>query len=155
MPSTSQPRIGTHAVLLAAAALALVGCTKQQMGQAAGGALGGYLGSTVGGNDTTRLITTAAGALAGSFIGGAIGSSMDDVDRMKANQALESAPTGTATSWQNPDSGRSYTVTPTRTFQTADGPCREYTSQAVVDGRNEEVVSTACRQADGSWVAQQ
>ena len=138
-----------------ATVLVLAGCTKQQMGQATGGALGGYLGSTVGGNQTTRLITTAAGALAGAMIGGAIGSSMDEVDRMKAGQALETAPTGTATSWQNPDSGRSYTVTPTRTFQTADGPCREYTTEAVVDGQREQVVSTACRRADGSWVAQQ
>ncbi|HAZ61899.1 MAG TPA: hypothetical protein DCY89_10035, partial [Gammaproteobacteria bacterium] len=107
MRSTTRP-ITVARVTILALALTLTGCTKQQIGQATGGALGGYLGSTVGGNETTRLITTAAGALAGSFLGGAIGSTMDDVDRMRAGQALESAPTGTATSWQNPDSGRSY-----------------------------------------------
>jgi surface antigen len=132
----------------------LAACTKQQVGQATGGALGGYLGSKVGGSTATRLAVTAAGALAGSLIGGSIGRTMDDVDRMKTTRALESAPTGTATSWQNPDSGANYTVTPTRTFETASGPCREFTTQVVIDGRSEQVVGTACRQADGSWAAQ-
>jgi len=132
----------------------LAGCTKEQVGQATGGALGGYLGSRVGGSTTTRLAVTAAGALAGSLIGGSLGRNMDELDRLKTTGALESAPTGTATSWQNPDTGASYTVTPTRTFETASGPCREYTTQAIIDGRSEQVIGTACRQADGSWVAQ-
>jgi len=147
--STPSYRIVGIAAL--ATAVLLAGCTKEQMGQATGGALGGYLGSQVGGSTATQLAVTAAGALAGSLIGGSIGRTMDDVDRHRTGQALESAPTGTATHWQNPDTGADYTVTPTRTFETADGPCREYTTQVVIDGRSEQVIGTACRQADGSW----
>ena len=44
-----------------------------------------------------------------------------------------------------------YTVVPTRTYDSPSGPCREYTVDAVIGGRLEKVVGTACRQADGSW----
>jgi surface antigen len=46
-------------------------------------------------------------------------------------------------------------VVPTRTYASAQGPCREYTMDAVVGGRPENVYGTACRQADGSWRVQQ
>jgi surface antigen len=139
--------------LVAATVLALAsGCTKQNVGTAVGGALGGLLGAQVG-DGAGQLAATAAGALAGSLIGGSIGSSMDELDQIKSTRALETAPTGQPTSWQNPDSGGSYTVTPTRTWQTAEGPCREYTTDAVVGGRNERVYGTACRQPDGQWQA--
>jgi surface antigen len=40
---------------------------------------------------------------------------------------------------------------PIRTYDSGTGPCREYTMNAVIGGRAERVVGTACRQADGSW----
>lgn len=132
--------------------ITLSGCTKQNVGTAVGGALGGYLGSQIG-DGSGQLAATAAGVLAGSLIGGSIGESMDELDRIKSNQVLEQAPTGTPTSWQNPDTGGNYTVTPTRTWQTAEGPCREYTTDAVIGGRSERVYGTACRQPDGQWQA--
>ena len=76
---------------------------------------------------------------------------MDDTDRLKAAQALETSPTGVASQWRNPDTGYEYVVTPTRTVQTAQGPCREYTMDGVIGGRSEKVYGTACRQPDGSW----
>jgi surface antigen len=34
----------------------------------------------------------------------------------------------------------------------ADDPsCREYTAQATIDGRQQEIVGRACQQSDGSW----
>jgi hypothetical protein len=34
----------------------------------------------------------------------------------------------------------------------ADDPtCRDYTAQATVDGRQQEIVGRACQQSDGSW----
>jgi surface antigen len=65
---------------------------------------------------------------------------------------MESAPAGKSVAWQNPDSGHSGTVTPTRTFQTADGTyCRDYHTTVVIDGKQERATGTACRQPDGSW----
>lgn len=135
----------------------LAGCqtnpTQQQTGAAIGGVLGGVLGAQVG-KGKGRTAATIAGTLAGAYIGGAIGRSMDETDRMKANQALETSRTSQPVSWQNPDTGASYTVTPTRTYQADSGTyCREYTTEAVIGGKREIVYGTACRQPDGSWQA--
>jgi len=45
-------------------------------------------------------------------------------------------------------------VTPTKTYETAAGPCREYTIDAIIGGSTEKIYGTACRQADGSWKVQ-
>jgi len=137
-----------------AAALSLAACenppTKEQKGTVAGAVVGGVVGSTIGGG-TGRTVAIVAGTLAGALIGGHIGQKMDEADRLKAAQALENTPTGQPTSWKNPDSGDQYTVTPTRTYESSSGPCRDYTVNATVDGKPEKVQGSACRQADGSW----
>ncbi|KPK40991.1 MAG: hypothetical protein AMJ69_00270 [Gammaproteobacteria bacterium SG8_47] len=56
--------------------------------------------------------------------------------------------------WRNPDTGNGYTVTPTKTYETAAGPCREYTIDAIIGGSTEKIYGTAGRQADGSWKVQ-
>jgi surface antigen len=115
-----------------------------------GGVLGGLLGSQVGrGDGSTAAIII--GAMAGTAIGGSIGYSMDETDRMKVSHSLETVRTGVPSSWKNPDTGNSYTVVPTRTYETAGAPCREYTVDAVIGGKKEKIYGTACRQPDGSW----
>jgi surface antigen len=141
-------------VLLAAGALALGGCqtTNEQQGQVIGAIAGGLLGNQVGGG-SGRTAATIAGTILGGFIGGNIGRQMDDGDRYQAARALESTPTYESASWQNPDSGNRYSVTPTRTYYADSSPCREYTTEAWIDGRKETIYGTACRQSDGSWQA--
>lgn len=142
-------------IAAAAGALVLSGCanqppTQEQSGMVIGGILGGVLGSQVG-EGRGRTAATIVGTIVGATIGGAVGRSMDETDRMKTGMALENIRTGVPTKWRNPDTGNAYTVTPTRTYESARGPCREYTVDAVIGGRNEKVNGTACRQADGSW----
>lgn len=136
--------------LTASAMLAAAGCatepTQQEAGMVAGGVLGWQVGSGRG-----RTTATIIGAIAGAAIGSAIGRSMDEADRARTAQVLESTPTGRYSTWTNPDTGNRYTVAPTRTYQAKSGPCREYTVDAVVGGRPEKVYGTACRQPDGSW----
>ena len=132
----------------------LMGCssnyaTKENVGTLTG-ATGGDVGSQIGGGKG-QLAATAAGAIAGALVGGTVGKSMDEVDRMKANQALDSSRIGYTTSWRNPDTDDTYSITPTRTYETASGPCRDFTTQAVIDGKREILYGTACRQSDGSW----
>lgn len=139
--------------------LALAGCSnygrQEQTGMVIGGALGGLLGSQVSGrHDQWRTAAIIVGSLAGAAIGGSVGRSMDDVDRMKTAQTLEAVRTGVSSTWRNPDTGSQYSVTPTRTFETAAGPCREYTIDALIGGKKEVVYGTACRQPDGSWKVQ-
>tara|TARA_R110000824_G_scaffold288508_2_gene476440 strand:+ start:9275 stop:9739 length:465 start_codon:yes stop_codon:yes gene_type:complete len=138
--------------------LILGGCAsnqgqQEQAGMVLGGVLGGVLGSQVG-DGSGRTAAIIAGTLIGASIGSAIGQSMDEVDRMKTAQTLETVRTGVQSRWRNPDSGYSYTVVPTRTYETTEGPCREYTIDAEIDGRIEKVSGTACRSSDGSWVVQ-
>lgn len=114
--------------------------------------IAGVLGSQLGGGEG-RTAAIILGSLVGTTIGGSIGRSMAEVDRLRIAQTLETARTGTSSSWRNPDSGNQYFVVPTRTIDTAAGPCREYTIDAVIAGRQDRVFGTACGQPDGSWQA--
>jgi surface antigen len=144
----------TWLTLLATASLAAGGCettpTKQDQGVIIGAIVGGILGHQVGGG-SGQTIATIIGTVAGAAIGGSIGRSMDDTDRLKAAHALETVRTDVPTQWVNPDTGYEYTLTPTRTFDSGTGPCREYTVDAMIGGETEQIYGTACRQADGSW----
>jgi len=139
--------------------LVLTGCQSDNQKEMIGGVLGavggGLLGSQVGGGKG-QLVAVGIGTLAGSMLGRSIGADLDELDRMKAaettQESLEYGKTGTSSTWSNPDSGHSGSVTPTRTYQTAeDQPCREYTSTVNIDGKTEEAVGTACREPDGTW----
>jgi surface antigen len=128
------------------------GVTKRDVGMATGGILGGVLGAQVG-KGRGRTAAIIVGTLAGAYIGGAIGNSMDQQDRYMANQSLENYRDHQSNSWTNPNTGNQYTVTPTNTYQNNSGYCREYTTEAVIDGRRETIYGTACRQPDGTWQA--
>jgi len=125
---------------------------NETSGMIIGAVLGGVLGSNIGGGDG-RTAAIIAGTMIGATIGGKVGRSMDETDRLKAAHTFETVRTGVPSSWVNPDTGNQYTVTPTRTYDTGPGPgpCREYTVDAKVGGKDEKLYGTACRQADGSW----
>ena len=122
------------------------------IGGLGGAAAGGLLGAALGGNATG----IAAGVLIGGLLGAGIGSALDSNSQRHMNQtvqrSLETTPSGTASSWTNPDNGNRGTVTPTRTFQNAQGAyCREFQQTVSIGGREERAYGTACRQPDGSW----
>lgn len=141
-------------IIASVAILSMVGCTapatQEQGGMVVGGLLGGLLGAQVGRGDG-RTAAIILGTVIGANIGGNVGRSMDETDRLKTAHALETVRTGVPSRWVNPDTRNQYTVVPTRTYDAASGPCREYTVDAVIGGRLEKVLGTACRQADGSW----
>lgn len=146
-------------IMTVSCVMLLSGCAnyqsqQEQSGMVIGGMLGGVLGSQVGHGDG-RTAAIILGSLAGAAIGGSVGHSMADVDRMRTAQTLENVRTGIPSSWKNPDSGNQYMVVPTRTYETAAGPCREYTIDAVIAGNKDRVFGTACRLPDGSWQVRQ
>lgn len=131
----------------------LVGCsqvTNEGVGTVTGGVVGGLLGSQFGGG-SGKVAAAAGGAVLGAFLGGKIGQYMDRQDKMEMQRALETAPTGDAISWKNPDNGNQYSVKPTRTYYLNQQPCREYITHAVIGGKTQQIYGKACRQADGSW----
>lgn len=134
--------------------LVIAGCgtqgPREESGMVIGGVLGGMLGAQAD-HHRMRPIAIIAGTLIGASIGGSIGAYMDETDRLRAGQTLETVRTGVSSTWRNPDTGAEYQFTPTRTYSTDHGPCREYTMDAIIGGKRQQVYGTACRQKDGSW----
>jgi len=131
----------------------LAGCApmnNEGVGTLSGGVVGGLLGSQFGGG-SGQVLAAAGGALVGAYLGGQIGKYMDRQDRMEMQRALETAPTGKAVVWRNPDNGNRYTVRPTRTYYRSQQACREYTTTALIGGKKQEIHGRACRVSDGSW----
>jgi len=125
-------------------------------GTLAGAALGGFVGSQIGGKGTSGLVGTGAGVFIGGLLGNELGRHMSCEDRQMAGgttqRTLETQPSGTQVNWNNPDSGNAGTVTPTHTYQTANGTyCREFQQTISVNGENRQAYGTACRQPDGTW----
>ena len=125
------------------------------VGTLVGAALGGFLGSQIGGG-TGNKVAIGAGVLAGGLLGNKLGAAMDCQDQQyhvdTTQNAMEKQPTGQASTWVNPDSGHSGTITPVKTYQTNEGTnCRDFNQTLNVDGQVEEMQGTACRQPDGTW----
>lgn len=140
-------------IALLSLSLALVACgpvTNEGIGTVTGGVVGGLIGSQFGGG-AGKVAAAAGGALLGAYLGGNIGKYMDRQDKMEMQHALETAPVGHAVAWTNPDNGNQYRVKPTKTYYTHEQPCREYTTDAVIAGKKQQIYGKACRQADGSW----
>lgn len=129
--------------------------TKETIGTIGGAAAGGLVGSQIGGG-SGQLAATAIGVLLGAFIGNEVGKSLDKADQAyatnTAGNALESNTSGQTSTWSNPDSGNSGTITPTQTSYSESGePCREYQQTVVIGGEMQEAYGTACRNPDGTW----
>ena len=143
------------ALPLIIAACANVSGQKQIGGGLLGGGLGALAGSQIG-SGRGQLAAVSIGTLAGAFLGGEAGKSLDRADRLFMQQTmqrgLETAPSGSTSSWANPDNGNFGTFTPTRTFQTAEGRyCREFQGSVTIGGKTEQAYGNACRRPDGSW----
>lgn len=142
------------AVVLASITLSACGVSKSTLGTLGGGVAGGVIGSQVGGG-SGRTVAIIGGTLLGAMAGNYVGGQLDELDRRKAQDALERTPTGQTTSWVNPDSGDRYAVTPTRTYEDSRaGVCRDFDMNVVMDGKSEVVKGTACRDSRGEWINQ-
>ncbi len=137
--------------------LSLAGCgmNNQDLGVLSGGAIGGAVGSLFG-SGSGKILAAVGGTVIGAFIGGRIGNTMDKVDKMKAQKALNNNKNNVTSTWKNPDNGNEYSVTPTKTYyRENDQPCRDYTTHAIIGGKKETIYGKACRMADGTWKVQQ
>ncbi len=129
---------------------------KETIGTILGAVAGAVVGAQLGKGDG-KSVAIAAGTLAGAWLGNSVGKSLDDLDRLKLENAtqtaLENNTAGQETTWVNPDSGNSGAIAPTRTVFEPDSsePCREYTSTVTIDGQLETITGMACRRPDGTW----
>lgn len=132
-----------------AAALMLVsasGCEnmqKRDWGTLFGAAIGGAIGHRLGKDSASG---TVIGALIGGVVGRMIGQYMDDADRKRLAETIDTAPRGQTVSWHNEDTGRDFAVTPTSDFYADAGKeCRRFDQVVEVDGRREVMEGVACR----------
>lgn len=138
----------------------LVGCasTGEDNGRVGGALFGAAAGALLGNAADCKgcaAIGGVVGAFIGGYAGGQVGRRMDQVDAMNASRAIERNPTGTTSTWVNPDTSTQYDVTPVKTVATDSGPCREVRfGEAKVGDQRQEVYTMACRQGDGSWKLQ-
>lgn len=124
--------------------------SHKETGTLAGAVTGAAVGSSIG-KGSGRALAIFFGAIIGSELGKAIGEHMDAQDRSRTAYVLEHNKTNEISSWRNPDTTYSYKVQPTRTYQTNEGPCREFTVDAQIAGETQQLYGYACRQADGTW----
>jgi len=121
-----------------------------------GGVIGGILGGVAGtqfGKGSGRVAATIGGTILGAVLGSHVARRMDEKDHQATNNVLERTRTGETRSWKNPDTGTQFSVTPKRTFKSADNrDCRDYSMWVFIDGYEEEVKGTACRTSSGKWV---
>ena len=148
-------------MLIGLVSLPLVsGCaTKMETGTLVGALTGGALAYGLGQDSHNKELWTVLGIGLGAMVGSNIGQQLDERDRILMgqtfNHTMEKAPINATGQWQNPDTGHGGSVTPTRTFETQTGPCREFTQTVSIGGQMEQAYGTACRQADGSWKIKQ
>lgn len=142
-------------LVVAAVALALVGCEgpnkNQQMGGVAGAVTGGVLGSMLFHGDG-QVAGVIGGTLLGGILGSAVGHSMDQQDQMNMQSAIINTPVDQEASWTNKRRHTQYSVTPLRDYRGHKGRyCREYETTVTVNGSKQKAYGKACRKPDGSW----
>ena len=128
------------------AALTLCACATNKQ---AGTWIGAAAGAVVGGLIEDEAAAVAAGAVVGGLVGRMIGTRMDN---KRTAQALEDNAPYQSSAWTNDETGGSYQITPEAFFDQGDTPCRNFELVQNIDGHDEVVRGTACRQPDGTWV---
>ncbi|MCC7016539.1 MAG: hypothetical protein IT564_04990 [Rhodospirillales bacterium] len=149
-------------VAAALAALIATGCAQQRfsgaevtaatLGAAAGGAIGYQIGGGWG-----QALFTAGGTILGGTAGYLVGRRFAPSDRAMYNQvlaeALASSSDGETRHWLNPETGRSGTIRPIRSFRRGEESqlCRDYRSAVNFESDVATGSGTACRSSDGHW----
>ena len=128
---------------------------KKTIGTLLGAGVGALIGAQMGGGKG-KMMAVAVGALAGAWFGSELGKSLDKADKAymerSTQDGLEYSKTGSVVVWNNPDSGNSGNITPSKTYQEPSGRyCREFQQTIFVDGQEESAYGRACRNPDGSW----
>jgi surface antigen len=137
------------------AALGFAACeTRQDSGTLVGAVAGGLIGNQFG-RGGGKVAATLAGAIVGGIVGNEIGRRLDARDRELARQAeydaWERGEPGKPVRWRNPDNGRYGEVVPQARYRRGALDCRDFIHKVYIDGREQAMRGTACRNPDGTW----
>ena len=131
------------------------GCANNQEGGTVVGAItGGIIGNQFG-KGGGKVASTLAGAVVGGIVGNEIGRSLDQRDRELARQAeydaLGAGPPRQPVRWRNPSNGRYGEVIAEDYYDRGGSRCRNFLHRVYIDGREQTMRGTACRNPDGTW----
>jgi len=124
-----------------------VGCAnKAQQGATVGGLAGATIGALTF-ND--KLLGAAVGAGVGVLMGYIIGNEWDKHDEKQVQHTLERGKSNQTTAWTNPDTGHSYTATPSPPYMEDERVYRDVVIKDAKDG--DEIMAKAWRDSNGVW----
>lgn len=109
------------------------------IGSAVGGAAGGLLGNQFG-HGSGKGVMTGVGVVGGALAGGYVGRSVEGC----GNTPQRAAAQGQGRTPRRPAAAPARGASEART-------CRFVVTQAVIDGRDQQIDGVACLEADGSW----
>lgn len=128
---------------------------SETLGGAMGGVLGGIAGSKTG-KGTGQKLGIVLGATLGAMWGQDIAKGLNEADKIYSarttQDTLEYGKPGETSTWSNPDSGHSGTVTADETYANENGEnCRQFETTVQVDGESRTAAGTACKAKNGEW----
>lgn len=144
-----RPKSNVLAATCAAIAMSMIGCAEVQkapVGTAAGAGVGALAGLALADSGAGLLI----GGLIGGTVGNLVGREIEDTDRSKMGEALDS---GRPTTIRDEEDGVILRVVPLDRldyYAGYEGPCREFLLEAETPVGYDEGYGVACK-TDGDW----
>jgi len=96
-----------------------------------------------------KLLGAAVGAGVGVLMGYIVGNEWDKHDEKQVQHTLEKGRSGQANTWTNPDSGATYTATPSPPYMSEEKVYRDVVIKDAKDGQ--EIMAKAWRDDKGVW----
>ncbi|NDV24061.1 RT0821/Lpp0805 family surface protein [Desulfovibrio sp. JC022] len=126
------------------------GCANKAQ---SGAGIGALAGATIGALTFKNKASGAAiGAGIGALMGYVVGNEWDKKDEQQVSKTLENNHSGETSSWTNPDTGKSYSATPSPAYVNQGNVCRDVT---ITEDGGEKIMAKACRGEDGVWRLQE
>jgi len=120
------------------------------IGSAVGGAAGGLLGNQFG-SGSGKGVMTGLGVVGGALAGGYVGRSVEGCDH-PPQAAAQPQPAAAPQPAVRRVSNRTAATAPAQAAQASESrACRSVLSQAVIDGREQQVEGIVCLDSDGVW----
>lgn len=112
--------------------------------------LSAIVGQPIGRSPEVQL----TGAAAATALGTIIAKEMDRFDRQQLHNVCEKQTTDQAVVWVNPQTGKTFQITPGVFSHAGEGPlaCRQVGVALLAGGKSVRAVARACRNDQGQWL---
>ena len=102
---------------------------------------------------TTATAKTANQTIPDTLLSKTTGKSMDEQDRINAQQALINIPIGQEAVWTNTNTKTAYAVIPVNEYHSGAAFCRQ--AQIIIGNKKQTTYTTICKGPDAKWYVKQ